>query len=92
MAVLTLTAALSALLLALVGFYFALILRERTASQLASLAQEVAELKKAREEDEKQAEQAGAAWEEGLNNMMAYTLKGYGLNTDFLKQEGDVDG
>ena len=87
----TLTIALFALLVAVLDLCFNFARREENVERLASLALKVAELEKAQGNAENYPDMS-KRWEDGLNNMMEYSLKGYGLNTDFLKKDGDADG
>jgi hypothetical protein len=59
---------------------------------LASLALTVTKLKQEQTEEEQQKKDAGKAWEEAINNLMSYELKGYGLNLDFLQKEDETNG
>lgn len=87
--------ALAVALFAVAGVFIVvsvgLLWREQMLSHISSLAKEVAELKKTQEEDRLEARNAGALWEEGINNMMAFNPKNYGLNTDFLTTDGDSE-
>ena len=92
MELLTLILSLTAIFMAAAGIYLVLRYRETTDSEMANLALHVAEQKKEFDEREEQERKSAQAWDEGINNMMSYTLKGYGLNTDFLSKEESRDG
>lgn len=92
MAYLTLTLAIFAAFTGSAAFFLVIIWKGSTDDKLASMALKMVELQKQLEAEERQPFDPAAKWDEGLNNMMEYTLKGYGLNTDFLKKDGDVDG
>lgn len=87
----TLTIAIFAAALAFVDLCFIVTRHDMVSERFANLALKVAELEKAQKEDKPYLDMS-ARWDEGINNMMEYQLRGYGLNTDFLKKDGDSDG
>ena len=92
MAVLTLTLALFAAFTAGAAFFLTILWKGSTDDKMASMSLKLVELEKQAKEVDRAAFDPSAKLEEGLNNIMEYTLKGYGLNTEFLKKDGDVDG
>ena len=92
MQILNLCVGLLALALAIYDLVFMRRLDQTLRDMLASLALTVTKLKQEQTEEEQQKKEAGKAWEEGINNLMNYELKGYGLNLDFLQKEDETNG
>ena len=64
-------------------------MRDELMDIVANLALEVSKLDKEEEEPQRPDQDAGRAWEEAINNLMAYELKDYGLNVGFLHREDE---
>ena len=82
MAILALALAVCALCVSVVGLVLLLLWADRFSARLANLA-----LNTVKREAEKEPDRPdpSAVWEEGINNMLDYQLKNYGLKTDFLR-------
>lgn len=89
MDVLTLVVALLALMLSICCLFLLLLERSRSISRIANMAAGIVALKKERDEAESEKGKAGEMWQKGIDGIMAYELKNYGLNVDFLKTTGD---
>ena len=92
MQILNLCVGLLALALAIYDLVFMRRQDQTLRDMLASLALTVTKLKQEQTEEEQQKKDAGKAWEEAINNLMSYELKGYGLNLDFLQKEDETNG
>ena len=92
MQILSLFIGLLALFVSVENMIYLFRFRSRVADMLTSIAKTVAKLGEEREAEPERPNDAGKVWEEAINNLMSYELKGYGLNLEFLQKEDELNG